>query len=236
VIRLADPDTLGLRIVSTREVREMAFRGWPVEALEFFEGLAADNSKAYWQRNKATYETVVRAPMEELLAELAPEFGDGRIFRPYRDIRFSSDKSPYKTNIAAMVGEGYVQLTADGLGAGCGMWEMAPDQLERYRAAVSEDRSGRKLTALAEKVRAKGIDVAGHDVLKTAPRGYPKDHPRIELLRFKGIVAWRDWPAGAWLGTRRAKDRVAEFLRASEPLNGWLRTNVGPSTLSERGR
>jgi uncharacterized protein (TIGR02453 family) len=214
----------------------MAFRGWPVEALEFFEALAADNSKAYWHRNKSVYDTVVRAPMEELLAELAPEFGEGRIFRPYRDIRFSADKSPYKTSIAAMIGEGYVQLTAEGLGAGCGMWEMAPDQLERYRSAVDEGRSGGKLVRLVEAARANGLDVMGHEVLKTAPKGYPKDHPRIELLRFKGLVAWRDWPAGAWLGTRRAKDRVVEFLRASAPLNGWLRTYVGASTGTERRR
>ena len=132
----------------------MTFRGWPVEALEFFEGLAADNSKAYWQRNKAVYDEVVRAPMEELLAELAPEFGEGRIFRPYRDIRFSRDKSPYKTQIGAMVGDGYVQLTAEGLAVGSGMWEMAPDQLERYRAAVSEGRSGGKLARLVVEARA----------------------------------------------------------------------------------
>ena len=214
----------------------MTFRGWPVEALEFFEGLAADNSKAYWQRHKDVYDTVVRPPMEELLAELAPEFGEGRIFRPYRDIRFSSDKSPYKTHVGAMVGEGYVQLTAEGLGAGSGMWEMAADQLERYRSAVDEDRSGGKLSRLVGQARSSGLDIVGHEVLKTAPRGYPKEHPRIELLRFKGIVAWRDWPAGAWLGTRGAKGRVVEFLRASQPLNAWLRTYVGPSTLPDRRR
>ena len=78
------------------------FRGWPVEALEFFEGLEADNSKTYWNENKAIYETMVRAPMEALLAELASEWGEGRIFRPYRDIRFSRDKAPYKTAAAAM--------------------------------------------------------------------------------------------------------------------------------------
>lgn len=214
----------------------MTFRGWPVEALEFFEGLAADNSKAYWQRNKGVYDAAVRAPMEELLAELAPEFGEGRIFRPYRDIRFSRDKSPYKTQIGAMVGDGYVQLTAEGLAVGSGMWEMAPDQLERYRAAVSEGRSGGKLARLVVEARAIGLDVMGHEVLKTAPKGYPKDHPRIELLRYKGLVAWREWPAGAWLGTRRAKERVVEFLRDSQPLNGWLRAQVGPSTLPERRR
>ena len=214
----------------------MVFHGWQAEALEFFDGLEADNSKAYWQRNKDVYETLVRAPMEELLVELEPEWGEGRIFRPYRDIRFSADKSPYKTSIAATVGDGYVQLTAEGLGVGCGMWELASDQLERYRGAVHADRSGKRLTSLVAKARAAGLDVTAHDELKTAPRGYPKDHPRIELLRYKGLISWREWPAGAWLGTKKAKERVAEFFRLSRPLNEWLRTNVGPSTLDERRR
>jgi uncharacterized protein (TIGR02453 family) len=212
----------------------MTFRGWPAEALDFFEGLEADNSKTYWQRNRDVYDTMVRAPMEELLKELAPEWGKGRIFRPYRDIRFSTDKSPYKTNIAAVVGDGYIQLSAEGLGAGCGMYEMAPDQLERYREAVGDDRRGNQLVDLVAGARSAGLEVTGHDVLKTAPRGYPKDHPRIELLRFKGLIAWREWPAGAWLGTSRAKARVAEFFRLSKPLNEWLLTHVGPSALPER--
>ncbi|MCI0634707.1 MAG: DUF2461 domain-containing protein [Actinobacteria bacterium] len=214
----------------------MAFRGWPAEALEFFEGLEADNSKSYWQRNRDSYDRAVRAPMEALLEELAASWGEGRIFRPYRDIRFSSDKSPYKTHIAATIGDGYVQLNADGLGAGCGMWEMARDQLERYRGAVNNEATGRDLETIVERARAAGLDVSGHAVLKSAPRGYPKDHPRIELLRFKGIVTWKDWPAAAWLGTRRAKDRMVEFFEHSAPLGEWLRTNVGSSTLPERRR
>ena len=214
----------------------MAFRGWKAEALEFFDGLEADNSKTYWQRNKAVYETLVRAPMEELLADLAPEWGEGKIFRPYRDIRFSSDKSPYKTYMGAMVGEGYVQLSAKGLGAGSGMWEMAPDQLERYRQAVVDDKSGRTLAGIVAKARAAGLEVTGHDVLKTAPKGYPKDHLRIDLLRYKGLITWREWPAAAWLGTRKARDRLIEFLQSSKPLNEWLRTRVGPSLLPEQRR
>ncbi len=209
----------------------MAFRGWPAEALEFFEGLEADNSKTYWQRNKPIYEDIVRSPMEELLAELEPEWGEGRIFRPYRDIRFSADKSPYKTHIGAMVGDGYVQLTADGLGVGSGMWEMAPDQLERYRSAVDDGRSGAKLARVVAEARAAGLDVAAHETLKTPPKGYAKDHPRIELLRYKGLITWREWPAGPWLGTRKAKDRIVEFFERSKLLNTWLRANVGPSTL-----
>ena len=209
----------------------MAFGGWQAEALEFFDGLEAENSKAYWQRNKDIYDTVVRAPMEELLAELEPEFGEGRIFRPYRDIRFSADKSPYKTHMGAMVGGGYVQLSAEGIAAGSGMWEMAPDQLERYRRAVDQDRSGRALDGIVADARAKKLEVMGHGVLKTAPRGYPKDHGRIELLRYKGIVTWRSWSPAAWLGTKRAKDRIVEFLHLSEPLDEWLAKHVGPSTL-----
>jgi len=212
------------------------FRGWPVEALEFFEGLEADNSKTYWQQNRHVYDRLVRAPMEDLLEELAPEWGEGRIFRPYRDVRFSADKSLYKTYIGARVGDGYIQLTADGLGAGCGMYEMAQDQLDRYRKAVTEDRSGVGLATLVAAARAAGLEVTGHDVLKTAPKGYPRDHPRIELLRFKGLITWREWPAGAWLGTRRAKDRVVEFFRESKPIKEWLGTHVGPSTLPERRR
>jgi uncharacterized protein (TIGR02453 family) len=214
----------------------MAFRGWPAEALEFFEGLEADNSKAYWERNKQVYEEQVRAPMQALLDDLAPTWGEGRIFRPYRDVRFSSDKSPYKTNIAAMIGEGYVSLNADALGVGSGMWEMASDQLDRYRAAVDAKTSGAKLERIVATARADGLDVAGHGELKTAPRGYPKDHPRIELLRYKGLIAWKEWPTGAWLGTAKAKDRIVEFLRLSEPLAGWLHANVGASTLPEHRR
>ena len=214
----------------------MAFRGWPVEALEFFEGLEADNSKAYWQANKSVYEDTVRRPMEELLAELAPEFGEGKIFRPYRDVRFSADKSLYKTHIAATVGEGgYVHLSAEGLGAGAGMWEMAPDQLERYRQAVAEDRSGKRLASIVTEAAGNRIRIQGHGELKTAPKGYPKDHPRVDLLRYKGITAWTEWPAGAWLGTAKAKTRVVDFLRGARPLNAWLGKNVGPSTESPQG-
>src|SRR6266700_6934774 len=136
----------------------MAFRGWPVEALEFFDGLEADNSKIYWQANKAVYETLVRAPMEELLAELEPEWGEGRIFRPYRDVRFSADKSPYKTSMAAMLGAGYLQRTSKGLGAGAGMWEMAPDQLERSRQAVVDDASGSALVGMVATMRKAKVD------------------------------------------------------------------------------
>ena len=116
----------------------MAFSGWPTAALEFYEGLETDNSKAYWTSHKAVYQEQVLRPMEELLEDLAGEFGPSKIFRPYRDIRFSNDKTPYKTHIGATVGgTGYVQFSADGMSAGTGMWHLEPDELIKYRAAVA---------------------------------------------------------------------------------------------------
>src|ERR1700689_3830898 len=124
----------------------MAFSGWPEEALDFYDGLAADNCKSYWTAHKAVYDEKILHPMAELAEELAGEFGEPKIFRPYRDVRFSRDKTPYKTHIGAVIGgTGYIQLSAEGLGAGAGMWQLSPEQLARYRAAVASDRAGAEL-------------------------------------------------------------------------------------------
>jgi uncharacterized protein (TIGR02453 family) len=205
----------------------MAFRGWPAEALEFYEGLAADNSKTFWTAHSQVYEEKVRAPMVALLAELEPEFGAGKIFRPYRDVRFSADKTPYKTAIAAsLAGGGYVQLSAKGLFAGAGMYMMDGPQLAAYRRAVDTERSGRELRRVVDELTAKGISIGGHDELKTVPRGFARDHARADLLRHKGMVAWREWAPGAWLGRPAARTRVVELLRATRPLTAWLAAHI----------
>jgi uncharacterized protein (TIGR02453 family) len=199
--------------------------------LEFYEGLEADNSKAYWTDHKAVYDTAVYAPMAALLAELAAEFGEGRIFRPYRDVRFRADKTPYKTEIAATMGSGYLHLSADGLTVGAGMYHLASDQLERYRQAVADEPTGVELEGLIGALRKKKIDVHAAETLKTVPKSYPKDHPRADLLRNKGLVAGKAWPAAPWLGTAAAKTRVVDVLRAAQPLCAWMDENVGASTL-----
>ena len=205
----------------------MAFTGWPVEAVEFYEGLAADNSKVYWQDHRGVYERDVRGPMEELLAELTGEFGPGKLFRPYRDVRFSADKTPYKTNCAATLGTGYVSFSADGLSAGAGLYMPDPAALQRYRTAVTREKSGTQLAEIVAALHHAGYQTMAHEVLKTAPRGVDKDHPRIDLLRHKGMAMMKTWPVGAWLGTAKAKDRVVTTLRAAAPLGEWLTRNVG---------
>lgn len=209
----------------------MAFAGWPIEAVEFYEGLAADNSKVYWQHHKHVYEQSVRAPMEQLLAELTDEFGPATLFRPYRDVRFSADKSPYKTNCAATLGTGvavnYVSFSADGLSAGGGLYLPDAAALARYRTAVDREKSGTELAGIVAALHDAGYRTMAHEVLKTAPKGVAKDHPRIELLRHKGIAMMTDWPTAAWLGTAAAKDRIVAALRAAGPLNAWLTRYVG---------
>jgi uncharacterized protein (TIGR02453 family) len=205
----------------------MAFSGWPEEALDFYDGLAADNSKSYWTEHKAVYEQKILRPMADLTEELAAEFGEPKIFRPYRDVRFSSDKSPYKTHIAAVIGHaGYLQLSAEGLGAGAGMWEMNPEQLARYREAVADDGPGSELERIVAELEQDDIAVHGHGVLKSAPRGYPADHPRVALLRYKGVTAWKQWPVEPWLETAAAKDHIIFFLRTTGPLRSWLTTHA----------
>jgi uncharacterized protein (TIGR02453 family) len=203
------------------------FRGWPPGVVEFFDGLEVDNTKAYWTAHKDFYVADVLGPMEALLAGLAPEFGEGRVFRPYRDTRFSPDKSPYKTTIAAHNDAGYISLSSDALGVGSGLYMPSPAQLARFRAAVADGRTGRQLVALVEELHRRRLRVSAHETLKSAPRGYPVDHPRIDLLRHKGLTAWKEWAVGPWLGTAAPKRRIADALRATAPLRAWLDRNVG---------
>jgi uncharacterized protein (TIGR02453 family) len=212
----------------------MAFDGWPPEAFAFYAGLEADNAKPYWTANRATFDDAVHAPMVALVDELEPRFGPGRILRPYRDVRFTKDKSPYRTSHGAMVGDVYVQISARGIGAGGGYYHLAPDQLERYRAAVAADETGEDLGGRIAGIEAAGIEVSGADPLKTAPRGYPPDHPRIALLRYRGLIAWKQWPVEDWISTGSARDRIVEALDTSAPLREWLRAEVGPSTVGHR--
>jgi uncharacterized protein (TIGR02453 family) len=215
----------------------MTFHGWTDAILDFFEALEADNSKSYWQAHKKIYDEQVRGPMQDLVAELADEFGEAKIFRPNRDIRFSSDKSPYKTQIGAtLAGHGYVQVSAGGLAVASGTYAFASDQLARYRRAAALDLTGEALARIAHDGQEAGLTITAASSLTTAPRGFPKDHPRIELLRMKGLVTWKQWPVEPWLATASAKDKVVEVLRASIPLVQWLQAHVGASEADSLSR
>lgn len=221
-------------------LRVVVFTGFPEDALVFFEGLEVDNSKAYWTDHKDVYDRAVRRPLEELVAALAPEFGTAKIFRPYRDVRFSKDKAPYKTQAAAVVTDGagadgalYLAVSADGLFLAGGYYRTTTEQARRLRAAVADDRSGRALTALVDDLRHRGWAVDGEQ-LKRVPKPWDDAHPRASLLRNKSLTASRSYEPANWLRTAAVTDRVALAWRELLPLNAWLNDNVGPPRTAQR--
>ena len=176
----------------------------------------------------------MRQPITALVEELAGEFGEPQVFRPYRDTRFSKDKTPYKDRQGALVavadGMGYyVQIGPDGLTTGGGYHHHAPDQVARYRDAVDDRTSGAELRAIIDGLRAARFEVGG-DRLKTKPRGVADDHPRLDLLKHKSLVVWRDYGTPAWMSKPAARDRVQQDWQAIRPLGDWLAAHVGPTT------
>jgi uncharacterized protein (TIGR02453 family) len=206
----------------------MAFSGFPEEALEFYEGLEADNSKAYWTDHKQVYDDCVAGPMKELLAELAPSFGEAKMFRPYRDVRFSKDKTPYKTRQYAVVHTGdqglYLGIDAHGLHLGGGMFQPSTDQVRRLRTAIAES-PGAELSRVLAGLRKKGYEVGG-DQLKRVPKPWDDTHPRAELLKHKSLISWVDHPPAEWLHTPKAKAEVVKAWKSFAPLNAWLAANT----------
>ncbi|MET0831038.1 MAG: DUF2461 domain-containing protein [Acidimicrobiia bacterium] len=212
-----------------------AFTGFPPEAFDFYERLEADNDREFWTANKADYERLVRRPMEALCDELA-EFGAFHLYRPYNDMRFAKGRPPYKTHQGAFTrgpggGGHYVQISADGLMAAAGYYVMAKDQLDRFRHAVDDPDLGAEIADLADGLVGSGYEIGAHETLKTAPRGFPKDHPRVELLRRKGLMAWRSWPVARWVHGREAIRRVRGVFADVAPMAAWLDRHVGPSEL-----
>jgi uncharacterized protein (TIGR02453 family) len=213
-----------------------AFDGFGAGAVAWFEGLERENTRAYFKATRATYDDEVRGPFELLLTALSDEFaGDVHVFRQHRDVRFSADKSPYKTRTYGLLhaqGEGkalYAEISARGVYAAAGYWRMASDQLARYRDAVLADGPGDALVEAVGAVERDGLELAP-PALKTAPRGMPRDHPRVALLRYKDLIAGRRLAPGPALATREAIDHVAATWRAAHSLTTWLDAHVGATT------
>jgi len=205
------------------------FRGWPEEFQRFFIGLELDNSKKYFEANRKTYEESVKAPMVALVDSLEADFGEGKVFRINRDIRFSKDKSPYKTNIAATIGMGhkggYVSLDARGFTVATGRYEMSPEDVAKYRKKVAADATGTQLAAVVKKLQKSGYLLGGEE-LKRVPAPWPQDHPRADLLRRKSLYVYKNFGLQPWLGSTAARKHVVKVLTDAEPLNDWFARNL----------
>jgi uncharacterized protein (TIGR02453 family) len=215
-----------------------AFRGFAPEVFDWFAGLERDNSRTYFAATRERYENDVRGGLEALLDELSAELGgEVKVFRQQRDLRFTPDKSPYKTRTYGVIfgtpsarAGLYAELSARGLYAGTGYHQLARDQLDHFRAAVADDASGAALVEATAAAEAAGLELAG-DALSTAPRGYPRDHPRIALLRRKALIAGRRLAGKGGIAREAALEHLAGTWRAAAQVNAWLDANVGPSEL-----
>jgi hypothetical protein len=199
---------------------------------DWMAAMSLDNSRAQFLATKMQYEECVRQPFIELLNGLTKDFGGTvKVFRPNRDVRFSANKQPYKTNVSGYLSDAgatyYLDLSLDGLMAATGYYQMAKDQLARYRAVLTSDDfvgTGNNLRELFSLTAAEG------EGLKTVPRGVPRDPPNADLLRLTSITCSATLPAENVLGAD-LPGFVTRVWKRAEPLNNWLAVNVGPSQL-----
>jgi uncharacterized protein (TIGR02453 family) len=204
---------------------------WPPTALEFLRELEANNDSAWFRANRKRYDEALVAPAREL-AEKLSHLGQPHFFRPYNNLRFRPGP-PLKEHlgIALMKGSGafYFELSLDGLLVGAGMHHATPDQLDRFRIAMSDGRKARGFEAALASAEAAGLSLVQPE-LKRPPRGYPADHPRLDRLRLKRLTVFRRHPLEPWLHKPDCDRLVRSELEAAAPLLTWLAATVGPST------
>ena len=209
---------------------QAGFSGFPVAALDFYDDLEMDNTKSFWSAHKHVYDEAVRIPMLALTGALAEEFGQAKVFRPYRDVRFAKDKTPYKTAQGAFVSVGpatgwYVEIGAPGVRVGGGYYHAGGPDLARIRTAIDTEHSGEELERIVGGLRAAGFEIRGEQ-LKTTPRGYDAGHPRIELLRYKSMAVGRSYGFEDVIHTPELLVRVREDWRTLRPLVEWVQQRV----------
>jgi uncharacterized protein (TIGR02453 family) len=219
------------------------FAGFADREGRFFRALARHQSRPWFEQHRREYEEGWLAPMKALLAEMRdridPLFprhplADPKVFRIYRDVRFSKDKSPYKTHIGGYVGiqgsgDGpsgvaalYVHLGAAEVFVAAGQYMMDGPQLARYRAAVVDDRRGGAVATIVRRLARAGFTPGSHDALQRVPRGMDPDHPRADLLRRKGLIVTFPDPPASLLVSPKLVDWLVANVRRVVPLVEWL--------------
>ncbi len=204
----------------------MSFTGFPAAALDFYDDLEVDNTRSFWEAHKHVYQESVLAPMKALTTALEQEFGAAKIYRPYRDVRFSKDKQPFKTHQGAFVAVAaatgfYVELSPRGVRTGGGCYWFEPDRLAAFRQAIVHDTYGAELEKRLRTAERKGYELGG-DKLKTRPRGYDADHPRIDLLRHKSLTLGRSLGFEPVIHTPDLVGEVRKDWRAVRPVVDWI--------------
>ena len=214
------------------------FDGFPPTLFKFLRELEKNNNRDWFTLNKPRYQNDVRQPLEAFVDAMEPKFGPGKVFRIYRDVRFSANKAPYKTNASAVFEKKgliyYLHLEKDYFFCATGYYQMARDQLSRFYDAVVDGRKGSKLAAEIAAAEELDLEIGG-SALKNVARGYPKEHPRARFLKHKGLTISRTFrPIRKWVHTGEVAERIAQTWDESERINKWLQKHVGPSEEGNR--
>lgn len=218
------------------------FNGFPVEALDFLTDLSLNNHRGWFEENRATYEQQLIAPArafveafgERLTARRPDIVADPRvdksIFRMHRDVRFSKDKSPYKTHIGFFFWEGpnkqspgfYVHIEPDKLIAGGGAYQFDKDQLAHFRSKAVDPVAGKALRRAVDRLDGSGLEVRGKHY-KRVPRGMPADHSNADLLLHNGLwVSAGERPLTESLHGPEFVDEIFGLLEPCFEVHGWL--------------
>lgn len=191
----------------------------------FFRGLAAHNDTTWFEDHRDDWQRHVQEPMEALLAEAERRYGPGRVLRQHRDLRFTPDKRPYREDTGLTAGGVYLSAGVDGIQAGGGLYTPSRAQLTAARTAIDEHpQAAAALQRVLDELTDAGFELAGPP-LKTAPRGYPADHPRIGLLRMQHYAALVHLPltspladvVDAWERVQPLVRWTVKWARADDP-------------------
>lgn len=197
------------------------FTGFTKDTFQFFNDIASNNNRDWWLAHKARYEASVKQPVLDLTSELSLRYSEAHIFRPNRDTRFTKDKSPYKTSISFSIPDGkcgfYFQLDTSGLLLGGGLYEPDKQQLQEWREIFNTGQ-GNDVKQFLSKASQDDFEITQDGALKTAPQGWPKDHPDIEYLRLKHIAIFRKFPRYEWMLKPESFDTILESF---EFIHGW---------------
>lgn len=218
-----------------------AFAGFDRDALQFLHELSVEMNREWFEANKARYQARWVTPMMALLEDVrgrlvktyAPlRLGPAKIFRIYRDTRFSKDKAPYKTHVSGFIPLRehcvalYIHLGVDEEFVGAGTYYFEPEQLPRWRKLVAADKTGKQLAAMVGKLRKRKFEVGGHEDYKKVPKGFAPDHPRAEFLKMRGLTAGPPAIPRGLLHKPGLADWLVEQSKAMAPLVSWLYRNV----------
>lgn len=205
------------------------------DAFAFYAELELNQNREWWLANKRRYDENVKAPVERLVDALGGEFGPLKIFRPYKDVRFSADKRPYKDHLGLVTADAvsggdastfYLQLSQHGLMLAGGLYQPERAQLARFREIVDDNRLVGDLEATLDEVGEQGFAIMTEDALTTAPRGYRADHPKIALLRLKRLAIAAQHAPADWMTGPELVDRVRAGWRTVRVWNDWLMENL----------